>query len=73
MQKADIDAFHAKRETLDPEKYLVLTYYLESLVEPREGSRICARRCPPPNGAGWTWMKIFGRNLARRWLILNDQ
>ena len=51
MQKADIDAFHAKRETLDPEKYLVLSYYLESLVEPREAS---AHLCQEMSTAQWS-------------------
>jgi len=51
MQKADIDAFHARRETLDPEKYLVLTYYLETLVEPREGS---AHLCQEMSTAQWS-------------------
>jgi len=51
MQKADIDAFHTTRETLDPQKYLVLTYYLETLVEPREGS---AHLCQEMSTAQWS-------------------
>ena len=51
MQKADIDAFHVKKESLDPQKYLVLTYYLETLVEPREGS---AHLCQEMSTAQWS-------------------
>ena len=51
MQKADIDAFHAKRAALDPEKYLVLSYYLETLVEPREGA---AHLCQEMSTAQWS-------------------
>ncbi|HUV15196.1 MAG TPA: RuBisCO large subunit C-terminal-like domain-containing protein [Pelolinea sp.] len=51
MHPADIDAFHVKRETLDPEKYLVLEYYLETLVEPREGS---AHLCQEMSTAQWS-------------------
>jgi len=38
MLKADIDAFYAEQKDLDPQKYLVLEYYIETLVEPREGA-----------------------------------
>jgi ribulose-bisphosphate carboxylase large chain len=55
MQKADIDAFHIKRETLDPQKYLVLTYYLETLVEPREGS---AHLCQEMSTAQWSRVDV---------------
>jgi ribulose-bisphosphate carboxylase large chain len=55
MQKADIDAFHAKRETLDPEKYLVLSYYLETLVEPREAS---AHLCQEMSTAQWSRVDV---------------
>jgi ribulose-bisphosphate carboxylase large chain len=55
MHKADIDAFHAKRETLDPEKYLVLSYYLETLVEPREGS---AHLCQEMSTAQWSRVDV---------------
>ena len=51
MLKADIDAFHAKREELDPEKYLVLSYYLETLVEPHEGA---AHLCQEMSTAQWS-------------------
>ena len=51
MHPADINAFHVKRETLDPEKYLVLHYYLETLVEPREGS---AHLCQEMSTAQWS-------------------
>jgi len=51
MHPADINAFHVKRETLDSEKYLVLHYYLETLVEPREGS---AHLCQEMSTAQWS-------------------
>ena len=50
MNPEDVKAFHAKRETLDKEKYLVLKYYLETLVEPREGS---AHLCQEMSTAQW--------------------
>ena len=50
MNPEDVKAFHAKRETLDSEKYLVLKYYLETLVEPREGS---AHLCQEMSTAQW--------------------
>ncbi len=55
MHPADIDAFHVKRETLDPEKYLVLKYYLETLVEPREGS---AHLCQEMSTAQWSRVDV---------------
>lgn len=55
MNPADIDAFHVKRETLDPEKYLVLKYYLETLVEPREGS---AHLCQEMSTAQWSRVDV---------------
>ena len=55
MHKADIDAFHTKRETLNPQKYLVLTYYLETLVEPREGS---AHLCQEMSTAQWSRVDV---------------
>ena len=55
MQKADINAFHITRETLDPQKYLVLTYYLETLVEPREGS---AHLCQEMSTAQWSRVDV---------------
>jgi len=51
MHKADIDAFYARRGALDPEKYLVLEYYLETLVEPREGA---AHLCQEMSTAQWS-------------------
>lgn len=51
MHPADIDAFHVKRESLDPEKYLVLEYNLEALVEPRQGS---AHLCQEMSTAQWS-------------------
>jgi len=55
MLRADIEAFHAKRETLDPQKYLILTYYLETLVEPREGS---AHLCQEMSTAQWSRVDV---------------
>ena len=55
MHPADINAFHVKRETLDPEKYLVLKYYLETLVEPREGS---AHLCQEMSTAQWSRVDV---------------
>ena len=55
MHKADIDAFHAKRDTLDPQKYLVLSYYLETLVDPREGS---AHMCQEMSTAQWSRVDV---------------
>lgn len=55
MQKADIDAFHAKREDLNPEKYLVLKYYLETLVEPHEGA---AHLCQEMSTAQWSRVDV---------------
>lgn len=55
MHKADIDAFHAKRGALDPQKYLVLSYYLETLVEPREGS---AHLCQEMSTAQWSRVDV---------------
>ncbi len=43
MLKADIDAFYADLANLDPQKYLVLSYYFESLVDPKR-----SRRAPMP-------------------------
>ena len=51
MNKADIDAFHANRDELNPEKYLVLHYYLETLVEPHEGA---AHLCQEMSTAQWS-------------------
>ena len=50
MNIEDIKAFHKKRETLDSEKYLILEYYLESLVEPKEAS---AHLCQEMSTAQW--------------------
>ena len=55
MHKADIDAFHAKSDKLDPEKYLVLHYYLETLVEPREAS---AHLCQEMSTAQWSRVDV---------------
>jgi len=55
MLKVDIDAFHAKREELDPEKYLVLKYYLETLVEPHEGA---AHLCQEMSTAQWSRVDV---------------
>ncbi len=52
MLKADIDAFYADQASLDPQKYLVLSYYFESLIDPKEAPRTYARKCLPLSGAG---------------------
>ncbi|MDP2965364.1 MAG: RuBisCO large subunit C-terminal-like domain-containing protein [Pelolinea sp.] len=51
MLKADIDAFYADQASLDPQKYLVLKYYFESLVDPREAA---AHLCQEMSTAQWS-------------------
>lgn len=55
MNPEDIDAFHEKRENLNPDKYILLEYYLESLVEPREAS---AHLCQEMSTAQWSRVDI---------------
>jgi len=55
MLKADIDAFYAEQNNLDPQKYLVLEYYLETLVEPREAA---AHLCQEMSTAQWSRVGI---------------
>jgi ribulose-bisphosphate carboxylase large chain len=51
MLKADIDAFYADQASLDPQKYLVLKYYFETLVDPREAA---AHLCQEMSTAQWS-------------------
>jgi len=76
MHKADIDAFHTKSDKLDPEKYLVLHYYLETLVEPREAS---AHLCQEMSTAQWSrvdveedFRSLFGAKVVDL-EIMNDK
>lgn len=50
MLKDDINAFYIDQNKLDREKYLVLDYYLESLIEPRESA---AHLCQEMSTAQW--------------------
>ena len=75
MLKADIDAFYAEQKDLDPQKYLVLEYYLETLVEPREGA---AHLCQEMSTAQWSRVGVeedfrpeFGAKVVNL-EILND-
>jgi len=51
MLKADIDAFYADQTSLDPQKYLVLKYYFEALIDPREAA---AHLCQEMSTAQWS-------------------
>jgi len=51
MRKADIDAFYADQASLDPQKYLVLSYYLETLIKPKEAA---AHLCQEMSTAQWS-------------------
>jgi hypothetical protein len=51
MLKADIDAFYADQGNLDPQKYLVLSYYFETLVDPKEAA---AHLCQEMSTAQWS-------------------
>ena len=75
MLKADIDAFYAEQRDLDPQKYLVLEYYIETLVEPREGA---AHLCQEMSTAQWSRVGVeedfrpeFGAKVVNL-EILND-
>ena len=75
MLKADIDAFYAEQKDLDPQKYLVLEYYLETIVEPREG---VAHLCQEMSTAQWSRVGVeedfrpeFGAKVVNL-EILND-
>lgn len=50
MHKDDIAAFFAAPKMLDDQKYLVLTYYLETLIDPREAA---AHLCQEMSTAQW--------------------
>jgi ribulose-bisphosphate carboxylase large chain len=51
MRQADIEAFYADQKNLDPEKYLILSYYFESLVDPKEAA---AHLCSEMSTAQWS-------------------
>ncbi len=51
MKKSDVDAFYAVPANLDRQKYIVLNYYLETLIEPREAA---AHLCQEMSTAQWS-------------------
>ena len=50
MIRSDMEAFYASPADLDAQKYLVLEYYLETLINPREAA---ARLCQEMSTAQW--------------------
>ena len=76
MKKVDIDAFYADLASLDRQKYINLSYYLETLVEPREAA---AHLCQEMSTAQWSRVDVeedyrpeFGAKVVQL-DVLNDQ
>ncbi len=51
MRESDINAFYADPEKLESDKYLVLKYYLETVINPREA---IAQLCQEMSTAQWS-------------------
>jgi len=76
MKKADVDAFYADRGSLDRQKYIILKYYLETLIEPREAA---AHLCQEMSTAQWSRVGVdedfrpeFGAKVVEL-TVLDDQ
>ena len=76
MKKTDVDAFYADQGSLDRQKYIILKYYLETLIEPREAA---AHLCQEMSTAQWSRVGVdedfrpeFGAKVVEL-TVLDDQ